>query len=98
MNEPRFEWDIRKAVGNLRKHGVSFEEAKTVFSDDNALLLDDPAHSGVEARFMLLGLSESWRLLVVVHTLRDRGEFIRLISARRATRHERQQYFDRVRP
>jgi uncharacterized DUF497 family protein len=88
----RFEWDERKNALNRRKHGVSFEEAQTVFFDDNALLYDDPDHSSEEDRFLLLGLSLRLRVLVVVHGLRNRGDIIRIISARRATKRERGEY------
>lgn len=64
MAEPRFEWDPRKNAANKRKHGVSFEEAQTVFADEHALLLDDPDHSEAEDRFILLGLSAAFRILV----------------------------------
>jgi uncharacterized DUF497 family protein len=88
----RFEWHAAKAAENLRKHGVSFHEAQTVFSDDHALLLDDPDHSGEEDRFLLLGLSAGLRVLVVVHCYREADSVIRIISARKATRTERAQY------
>ena len=89
----RFEWDDAKARQNLRKHGVSFEEAHTAFYDDDAILLPDPDHSGVaEERFVLLGLSATLRVLTVVHCYRADPEVLRLISARRATRSERVQY------
>jgi len=88
----RVEWDPAKARINLRKHGVSFEEAETVFYDDHALLLDDPEHSGDEDRFVLLGLSSRFRVLVVVHTYRASDAVIRLISARRATKEEQAGY------
>jgi uncharacterized protein len=96
MTEIRFEWDPAKAESNERKHGVSFEEAKTVFWDEQGLLLQDSDDLSGEERFVLLGLSRSLRLLVVVHTLR-RGEVIRIISARKATRHEANQYQSRLR-
>ena len=96
MTEIRFEWDPAKAESNEQKHGVSFEEAKTAFWDEHGLLLEDPEHPSGEERFVLLGLSRSLRLLVVVHTLR-RGDVIRIISARRATRHEAKQYQSRLR-
>ena len=96
MTEIRFEWDLAKAESNERKHGVSFEEAKTVFGDEQGLLLEDPDHASGEERFILLGLSRSLRLLVVVHTLR-KGDVIRIISARKATRHEARQYQSRLR-
>jgi uncharacterized DUF497 family protein len=90
--ELRFEWDERKNALNQRKHGVSFEEAKTVFVDENALLIPDPGHSEQEERFILLGLSSSLRTLVVCHCYRRRADVIRLISARRADPQERKQY------
>lgn len=88
----RFEWDNRKAAANLRKHGVSFEEARSVFFDEQARLIDDPDHSEKEDRFVLLGLSGALRLLLVCHCYRSEGEFIRVISARRATRTEAKFY------
>ena len=88
----RVEWDPAKARINRRKHGVSFEEAETVFYDDHALLLDDPEHSGDEDRFVLLGLSSRFRVLVIVHTYREHDAVIRLISARRATKAEQAGY------
>lgn len=85
-----FEWDQRKAAANLRKHGVSFDEAASAFGDPLSLTIPDPLHSDDEARFVLLGLSAQLRLLVVVHTMRrDR---VRIISARLATRAEREAY------
>jgi len=96
MSQIRFEWDPRKAQSNERKHGVSFEEAQSVFFDEQALFLEDPQPLDEEERFILLGLSASLRLLVVVHALRDR-DVIRLISARKATRQESQQYESRLR-
>ena len=87
-----FEWDPTKAAQNLRKHGVSFEEAVSVFSDERARLIDDPDHSSDEERFILLGLSMNLRVLVVVHCYRRSGSMIRLISARKATREEKQFY------
>ena len=84
-----FEWDSRKAAANLRKHGVSFEDAQSVFSDERARLIDDPDHSADEDRFLLLGLSSSMRLLVVAHCYRAGGSTIRIVSARKANREER---------
>jgi uncharacterized DUF497 family protein len=81
------EWDDRKAAANLRKHGVSFEEAVTALEDDLSVTYRDPDHSSEEVRFLTFGLSAKRRILVVAHT--ERGEVIRLISARRATRRER---------
>ena len=95
MDAPRFEWDPAKAAANLKKHGVGFEEAQTVFEDEEALLMADPDHSDEEERFILLGLSSSLRVLVVVHCERERGSVIRIISARKADRHERAQYVPR---
>jgi uncharacterized DUF497 family protein len=92
MADLRFTWDPAKARANAAKHGVSFAEAQTVFLDDRARLIDDPEHSPNEARFLLLGLSVRLRVLVVVHAYRETTGVIRLISARRATPRERQQY------
>ncbi len=86
----RFEWDERKAKQNERKHKVTFEEAITVFADPLSLTIPDPLHSWDEERFVTMGLSAKRRLLVVVHT--DRGDTIRIISARRATPRERSEY------
>lgn len=86
----QFEWDPRKAAANLRKHQVSFEEAATVFLDDLSLTGDDPDHSLDEDRLVTFGLSSSGSLLVVAHT--ERGQRIRIISARLATRSERRIY------
>jgi len=88
----RFEWDDRKSAQNIRKHGVSFEEARTVFFDEQALLIADPDHSEQEERFILLGLSSALRTLVVCHCYRRDEDVIRLISARRADRQEREEY------
>ena len=85
-----FEWDERKAKGNLRKHGVSFEEAATVFADPMSLTIADPLHSTDEDRFVIIGLSYCRRLVVVVHTERD--DRIRIIGARRATGREGRLY------
>ncbi len=95
MSALRFEWDERKNTANLRKHGVSFEEATSVFADENALLLDDPDHSGDEDRFILMGLSQSLRVLLVFHCFREGEDVIRIISARKALRVEREQYVRR---
>ena len=85
-----FEWDKRKAVSNLRAHGVSFREATTVFGDPLSITISDPDHSTAEMRFVDIGRSHRGRLLVVSYT--ERGIRIRLISARLATRKERRQY------
>ncbi|MCG3131169.1 MAG: hypothetical protein FLDDKLPJ_01946 [Phycisphaerae bacterium] len=85
-----FEWDSGKAAGNLKKHGVTFEEASTVLGDAFSLTIEDELHSREENRFVTIGRSTANRVLVVVHA--DRREAIRLISARPATRRERKQY------
>jgi uncharacterized DUF497 family protein len=90
--ELRFEWDPAKAAANVRRHGVSFQEAVSVFSDEWALLIGDPDHSGEEERFVLLGMSARRRGLVVCHCYRSGGDIIRLISARKANRREREIY------
>lgn len=84
----KFEWDKSKAALNKRKHGISFEEASTVFYDDNALEFDYPDHSQDEDRFIMLGLSFKTRMLVVNHCLRKSGSIIRIISSRKATKKE----------
>ena len=86
----RFEWDPQKADGNLRKHGVSFQEGASVLADPFSVTYHDPDHSVSEHRFITLGESRVGRLLMVAHT--DRGDSIRIISARRLTRQERRQY------
>ena len=87
-----FEWDENKAQINLRKHGVSFEEASTVFDDADALQIFDPDHSESEDRFILLGMSAVLRILVVCHCYRADDNIIRIISARKATRNESSAY------
>ena len=87
-----FTWDENKNLRNQKKHGVSFEEAKTVFYDDYALEYYDPDHSQEEDRFVLLGISKATRLLVVCHCYRSQDGMIRVISARKATSNERQAY------
>ena len=88
MKQLRFEWDEDKAKGNLRKHKVNFEEAKTVFYDENARLIPDPEHSEQEERFILMGMSAGLKMLVVCHCYRESEEVIRIISARKATKQE----------
>ena len=88
----KFEWDENKAQSNIVKHKISFEEASTVFYDANAILFDDPDHSEDEARFNILGFSESANLLIVCHCTRDNDKIIRIISARKATKNETKQY------
>lgn len=87
-----FEWDDKKNKVNFRKHGVSFEEAKTVFHDPYARLIHDPDHSEAEDRFVLLGMSEKLRLLVVCHIYEKDDEIIRIFSARKAQREEISEY------
>lgn len=84
----KFEWDLPKAVANLRKHQVSFDEAKSVFYDEFAVQFFDDEHSSEEARFLLLGMSSGAKLLIVCHCEREQGEVIRIISARKATKRE----------
>ena len=94
MKELRFVWDKRKNRANVRKHKVSFEEAETVFKDENAILYFDPDHSEDEDRFILLGLSTRLRILVVCHYFRESDLVIRIISARRADRLEGKAYWE----
>ena len=94
MDNIYFAWDENKNQINISKHGVSFSEAKTVFFDENALLISDPDHSIEEDRFILLGISEERRLLIVCHCYRSKDSIIRIISARKKKKKEKQQYFD----
>jgi uncharacterized DUF497 family protein len=98
MSQLRFEWDPAKAGANLRKHGVGFEEARTVFEDAEGLLIPDPGHSDGEERFVLIGLSSALRVLVVIHCEREDGDVLRIISARKADRAERASYAAQRRP
>lgn len=86
----KFEWDLKKAQLNLKKHGVSFQEAATIFGDPLSVTFPDPDHSVGESRYVTIGMSQFERLIVIAHT--DRGERVRLISARRATRRETRFY------
>jgi hypothetical protein len=95
MPRVAFEWDKKKNQTNKRKHGVSFDEAESIFSDENALIIHDPDHSDDEDRFILLGLSVKFRMLVVCHCYRSSDEIIRIISARKADKSEEQQYWER---
>lgn len=88
MDRIKFEWDENKNLTNQRKHGVSFDEAKTVFYDEEALVIDDPEHSEEEDRFIIMGLSNKTNLLVVCHCYRESDTVIRIISARKATKTE----------
>ncbi|MFM9980102.1 MAG: BrnT family toxin [Burkholderiales bacterium] len=92
MSSLHFEWDDRKAAANLKKHGVSFEEARSVFVDERAKLIDDPDHSEDEERFVLLGMSSALRILLVCHCYRSKGNVIRIISARKALPRESKDY------
>jgi uncharacterized DUF497 family protein len=87
-----FDWNARKAAEDRKRHGVSFDEAKSAFLDENARVMPDPEHSDEEDRFLLLGLSIQLRWLVVVHCYSEDDNVIRIISARKADRSERQQY------
>jgi hypothetical protein len=97
MNALRIEWDENKNSANRHKHGISFEEAETVFADDHALLIADPEHSDNEDRFILLGMSSSLRIMVVCHCYRVQDDVIRIITARKATREEQDGYIKRWR-
>jgi uncharacterized DUF497 family protein len=88
MSSIHFEWDDAKAATNLSKHGISFEEARTVFYDEQARLISDPDHSENEDRFILLGLSSTLKILIVCHCYRSDDNIIRIISARKATTQE----------
>ena len=93
-----FQWDEKKNALNRTKHGVSFEEARSCFYDEDALLISDPDHSETEERFILLGLSSAAKLLVVCHCYREISnlrETIRIISARKSEKHEAKQYRNR---
>jgi len=92
MNKITFSWDENKAQTNLVKHKISFNEAMTVFDDENARLILDPDHSQDEERFILLGFSCNSKILTVVHCYRDNEANIRIISARKSTKHEERQY------
>jgi uncharacterized DUF497 family protein len=84
----QFLWDQNKNLANIKKHQISFEEARTVFFDENARLISDPEHSTSEERFIILGISYKLKLLIVVHTYKENDEVIRIISARKATKSE----------
>lgn len=97
MADLEFTWDEVKARSNAKKHGVSFDEAQSAFSDERARIIDDPDHSADEDRFILLGMSAKPRLLIVVYACRDREATIRIISARKAMPRERAFYNQRAR-
>jgi uncharacterized DUF497 family protein len=93
MKELRFEWDDKKSKANEKKHGVSFEEARTVFYDENAIQFYDPDHSEEEDRFILLGLSFKLQVLIVCHCFRESETVVRIISARKADKDEEREYW-----
>ncbi|MGR3292867.1 MAG: BrnT family toxin [Candidatus Scalindua sp.] len=93
MNEVRFEWDGRKEKTNIKKHGISFDEASTAFYDENAIQFFDPDHSEGEDRFILLGISFKLKVIVVCHCFRKEETVVRIISARKADRGEEQEYW-----
>ena len=93
MTDWRFEWDEDKNRENIRKHGVSFQEAQTVFLDENAMRFFDPDHSRNEDRFIMLGMSFKLRVLVVCHCHRKNDTVIRIISARKADKREAKGYW-----
>ncbi|MCL2693521.1 MAG: BrnT family toxin [Oscillospiraceae bacterium] len=92
MWDEKFDWDERKNQINIKKHGISFEEAQTVFDDDDAILIADDKHSEDEERFIIIGESELSRLLVVCHCCRESETVVRLISARKANKKETDLY------
>ena len=92
MDNIKFDWDENKALLNKRKHGISFEEAVTVFYDENALEFHDPDHSENEDRFIMIGLSFKARTLVVCYCSREADSVIRIFSARKATKQEAKRY------
>ncbi len=94
MGDITFKWDAKKERANRRKHGISFEEARSVFLDENAKLIADPDHSIREDRFVLLGLSCKLRVLVVNHSYRREDQLIRIISARKANKREQTQFME----
>jgi hypothetical protein len=89
-----FNGDQNKNLENIKKHKVSFEKAKTVFFDENARLISDPEHSTNEERFIILGISNRLRILIVVHTYKENDEVIRIISARKAIKSESKYYYE----
>ena len=96
METLKFEWDPNKNEINKKKHGLSFETAKEVFYDEFAILFDDPDHSIDEDRFLIIGATRTEQICIVSHCYRDTEDTIRIISARRATKTERQAYLDRI--
>lgn len=94
MEAIKFEWDENKNTINKRKHQISFEEAKTEFFDDNAILFDDPEHSLGEERFLIIGVTATEKICIISHCYRDKDNIIRIISARKATKNEKQTYLE----
>ncbi len=94
MDIIRFEWDENKNEINKKKHGISFEEAKAVFYDDNAVIFDDPDHSQNEERFLIIGLAKTEKICIVSHCYRHNDNTIRIISARKATKNEKNIYLE----
>jgi len=94
MNEIKFEWNKNKAEANIKKHGISFEEAATVFLDDRSIVVDDPDHSARENRYIIFGISSNLNLLTVCHCLRDSESTIRIISARKSSKKEEIMFFE----
>ena len=94
MKHLAFEWDKKKEQANIKKHGVSFEEARTTFYDEHAMVFHDPDHSDDEDRFILLGTSYKLNTLVVCHCFREEETVVRIISARKADKDESREYWD----
>ena len=92
MKKLEFDWDTNKNKENIKKHKISFEEAKEVFYDDNAILFDDPDHSDYEERFLIIGRINNLNIYVVSHCYRENDGVIRIISARKATKNEKETY------
>ena len=95
MEEVKFEWDQKKNEANIRKHKISFEEAKTVLGDEKAAIAHDPDHSEDEDRYIIIGFSANSRLLLICFCEKDGGDTIRIISARKLTRRETKQFNER---
>lgn len=95
MNRLKFEWDNKKSKSNIKKHGIDFEEAQTVFYDEYAIQFYDPDHSEDEDRFILLGISFKSKILVVCHCFREEETIIRIISARKADKNEQEAYWSK---
>ncbi|MDD5065653.1 MAG: BrnT family toxin [bacterium] len=89
-----FQWDLNKDAYNRKRHGISFDEASTVFYDENALLIHDPDHSVNENRYILMGISRKLNILIVCHCYKEKNQIIRIISARKATRKEKEKYLE----